>query len=118
MIPTFTWCQCKKISFAGKKLRLLGKISTTVQCIKNGKMFENLHLRASVVENLKGTIDSHCTAGVKMSQVLSATVPSLDDVNKDDQQKGRTPVLTTPSASSVSSSASSQPTSGTHRPIT
>ena len=105
--------QCKKISFAGKKLRLLGKISTTVQCIKNGKMFANLHLRASVVENLKGTIDSHCIAGVKMSQMLSATVPSLDDVNKDDQQKRRTPVPTTPSASSVSSSASSQPTSGT-----
>ena len=34
--------QCKKISFAGKKLRLLGKISTTVQCIKDGKMFANI----------------------------------------------------------------------------
>ena len=62
--------QCKKISFGGRKLRLLGKISTAVQCIKDGKMFANIHLRASVVEDLKEVIDSHCIAGVKMSQLL------------------------------------------------
>ena len=55
--------QCKKISFAGWKLRLLGKISTTVQCIKDGKIFANIQLRASVVEDLKDVIDSHCIAG-------------------------------------------------------
>ena len=54
--------QCKKISFAGRKLRLLGKISTTVQCIKDGKIFANIQLRASVVEDLKDVIDSHCIA--------------------------------------------------------
>ena len=111
--------QCKKISFAGKKLRLLGKISTTVQCIKNGKMFANIHLRASVVENLSGAIDSHCIAGVKMSQMLCASVPSFDDdcVSEDDgkQQKTTKPgdVPSTPSVASMSSSAPSPPVSGT-----
>ena len=41
--------QCKKISFAGRKLRLLGKISTTVQCIKDGKLFANIHLCVQVL---------------------------------------------------------------------
>ena len=71
--------QCKKISFAGRKLRLLGKISTTVQCIKDGKLFANIHLRASVVENLKDVVDAHCVAGQKLSMMLDASVPSLDE---------------------------------------
>ena len=44
--------QCKKIVFLGRKLRLLGKISTTVQCIRNGNVCFNIHFRASVIENL------------------------------------------------------------------
>ena len=104
----------KKISFAGRKLRLLGKISTTVQCIKDGKVYANTHLRASVVENLNPTIDSHCIAGVKMSQMLRESVPSLDDVVGQESDKpgagagGRapTPAPCTPSVSSSMSSAS------------
>ena len=76
--------QCKKICFAGRKLRLLGKISTTVQCIKDGKIFANIQLRASVVEDLKIVIDSHCIAGQKMALLLSTSkVPSLDDGDDD-----------------------------------
>ena len=71
--------QCKKISFAGRKLRLFGKVSTTVQCIKDGKLFANIHLRASVVENLKDVIDAHCVAGQKLSMMLDASVPNLDE---------------------------------------
>lgn len=98
--------QCKKICFAGRKLRLLGKISTTVQCIKEGKMFANIQLRASVVENLGDAIDSHCIAGQKMSLLLGASVPSLDEDNDDDEPKPVTVPLSTPCTSSMSSSAS------------
>ena len=112
--------QCKKISFGGRKLRLLGKISTAVQCIKDGKMFANIHLRASVVEDLKEVIDSHCVAGVKMSQLLGASVPYLDVDNNDDEKQesskpGDVPESTpcTPSVSSSMSSASSPSISGT-----
>ena len=38
-----TEVQCKKISFAGKKLRLLGKINCTVHC--TGQFLGNFHLR-------------------------------------------------------------------------
>ena len=57
--------QCKKVSFGGKKLRLLGKINCTVQCINNGSHFGNFHLRASVIENLTQQFDTHCVAGVQ-----------------------------------------------------
>ena len=108
--------QCKKISFAGQKLRLLGKISTTVQCIKDGKMFANIHLRASVVENLKIVIDAHCIAGQKMSLLLSGSnnVPTLseDDTNQSaadkKQKQGSTSTLHSPSVSSSLSTASSK----------
>ena len=44
--------QCSKFSFGSKKLRVLGKISTSVQCVVNGMISGNLHLKAKVVENL------------------------------------------------------------------
>ena len=108
--------QCKKISFARRKLRLLGKISTTVQCIQSGKMFANIHLRATVVENLKDVIDSHCIAGQKMTQMLEENVPSIDEDDVDDKPKAKdVPVSTphTPSVSSSLSTASSQSQPGT-----
>ena len=112
--------QCKKISFGGRKLQLLGKISTAVQCIKDGKMFANIHLCASVVEDLKEVIDSHCVAGDKMSQLLGASVPYLnvdnkDDVKQESSKPGDVPESTpcTPSVSSTMSSASSPSISGT-----
>ena len=40
--------QCKKISFGGKKLRLLGRVSCTVQCVKDGRMFGNFNFKACV----------------------------------------------------------------------
>ena len=62
--------QCKKISFGGRKLRLLGKISCTVQCVKNGNVFGNFHLKCSVIEHLNENFDTHCVAGVKTTALL------------------------------------------------
>ena len=44
--------QCSKFTFGGQKMRILGKISQTVQTINNGITSGTIHLRASVVENL------------------------------------------------------------------
>ena len=65
-----TEVQCKKISFGGKKLRILGKISCTVQCVNNGQFFGNFHLRASVIENLTQHFDTHVVAGVQTVALL------------------------------------------------
>ena len=42
---------CKKISFAGKKLRLLGRVSFSAQCVNNGSIFGSYHFKASVKAN-------------------------------------------------------------------
>ena len=62
--------QCKKISFSGVKLRLLGKVSITVQCINNGRLCGNFHLTASVIENLYSHFDTHCIAGQRTNILL------------------------------------------------
>lgn len=61
---------CKKISFAGKKLRVLGKVSFTAQCVKDGNVFGTIHFKGSVVEDLRQHFDSHGIAGTKMSSLL------------------------------------------------
>jgi hypothetical protein len=42
--------QCRKLFFGGEKLRILGHISTSVQCIVNGSSFGNVHFKAYVIE--------------------------------------------------------------------
>ena len=64
--------QCSKLCFGSKKMRVLGKISTTVQCIRNGQVSGNLYIKASVVENLCENFDVHCIAGNKLSQLLTS----------------------------------------------
>ena len=54
--------QCKKISFCGKKLRLLGKVSCTVQCVVDGSFLGNFNFKASVIEDIKFHFDLHCIA--------------------------------------------------------
>lgn len=62
--------QCKKLSYCGKKLRILGKISCTIQCVKDGNVVGNFFLKASVVEDLKEHFDTHGIAGNKMASLL------------------------------------------------
>lgn len=82
-----------------------------VHCIKNGRMFANIHLRASVVENLKEAIDSHCIAGLKMSQMLGVKVPSLDEDDQEASNEKDKPANTscTPPVSSSMSATPSKP---------
>ena len=62
--------QCAKLDYGGKKLRILGKISTTLQCIVNGAPAGNLHLKAHVVQDVYKVFDTHAIAGTKLSQKL------------------------------------------------
>ena len=52
--------------FCGKKLRMLGKVSCTVQCIIDGGFLGNFSFKANVIEDLKFHFDSHCIAGAQM----------------------------------------------------
>ena len=59
--------QCKKFYFGGNKFRILGKISTSVQCIEEGALNGvNFHIKGLVVSDLNNIFDTHCIAGVRM----------------------------------------------------
>jgi len=73
-----TEIQCSKFTFTGIKLRILGKIHQTVQCVKDGKLKGNVHIKAYVIENLTASFDSHSIAGTKMTKFLSTSAPSPD----------------------------------------
>ena len=62
--------QCRKLSYGGQKLRILGKISTSVQCIVDGVSSGNLQFKAHVVEDLRKVFDTHSIAGIKLSDKL------------------------------------------------
>ena len=67
--------QCRKFYFAGNKFRVLGKVSTTVQCIEEGALSgANFHIKGLVVSDLNKTLDSHCVAGVRMKEFLLSSV--------------------------------------------
>lgn len=44
--------QCRRLTFGGHPLRIVGRISTAVQCIQNGKIRGNFHVKAMVPSNL------------------------------------------------------------------
>jgi hypothetical protein len=83
--------QCSKLSFGSKKMRVLGKISTTVQCIKNGQVSGNLYIKASVVENLCEHFDVHAIAGIKLSQLLTSPSNQDQDATNTSDDEPTTP---------------------------
>jgi hypothetical protein len=62
--------QCRKLFYGGEKLRILGQISTTVQCIINGSPLGNIQMKCHVVEDLKKYFNTHGIAGEKLSKKL------------------------------------------------
>jgi hypothetical protein len=62
--------QCIKFAYGGQKLRILGKVSTSVQCVIDGVPAGNFHLKAHVVQDIYQLFDTHSIAGVKMSEQL------------------------------------------------
>ena len=62
--------QCKRYSFAGYKMRVLGTVYTSVQCIQDGLMCGTVKLKADVVEDLAKYLDVQCVAGQRMAAQL------------------------------------------------
>ena len=78
--------QYKKITYCGHKMRIVGKVSITVQCIRNGATADNVHIRAFVILNLLDNLDADSIAGSKMASRLG------DD--DDDTFPGKFPMAT------------------------
>ena len=62
--------QCKKFFYGGERLRILGTISTTVQCISDGFVCGSFQFRANVIEHLNNAFGVHSIAGTKLTKML------------------------------------------------
>jgi hypothetical protein len=62
--------QCAKLVYAGQKFRILGRVSTSVQCISDGAPAGNTHFKAIVVQDLCQNLYTHSIAGQKLSDKL------------------------------------------------
>eukprot|EP00092_Neocalanus_flemingeri_P031813 GFUD01034560.1.p1 GENE.GFUD01034560.1~~GFUD01034560.1.p1 ORF type:complete len:378 (-),score=61.50 GFUD01034560.1:122-1255(-) len=62
--------QCAKLLYGGQKLRILGRISTSVQCISDGISAGNLYFKAIVIQDLYQTFVTHSIASTKLSGKL------------------------------------------------
>ena len=101
--------QCSRFHYGGKKLRILGKVSTSVQCIMNGMVCGNMHLKASVVENLNDIFDAHSIAGNKLSEILTSSPSHIDTTEPTNQPSTPTkPKKRKKKLNSFSNSPSSQ----------
>ena len=92
--------QYQKFSYCGQKLRLLGKVSISVQTIHDGLASGSFHLRANVILDLNKTVDCECVAGVKLSSRLGQA--SASECSDDDSSPS------TPTSSRSSSPVSSK----------
>ena len=109
---------CKKISFAGKKLRVLGKVSFTAQCVKDGNVFGTIHFKGNVVEDLRQHFDSHGIAGTKMSSLLQGDTTTSSSCSSPSPSTSSAGSPTSPSRRPTSPTSTPRPTSPPGFPTT
>jgi len=95
--------QCKKYSFAGFKMRILGQICTAVQCIKDGFVSGTFQLTATVVLDLAKNLDTFSVAGKKLASLLSPTTTST--ASPSPKTRAKTSAPSTPARASPSAQA-------------
>ena len=64
--------QCRKYTLGGSKYRILGRVTTAVQCVQNGKVGSTFHLKCDVVADLYATLDTHCVASAGLQKHLGS----------------------------------------------
>ena len=97
-----TGISCKKLSFGGKKLRILGKVSFTAQCVKDGNEFGTIHFKGSVIEDLRQHFESHGIAGARLSPLLCGDVPRGSSSSSSSSSCGTSPSRPSPTRSPTS----------------
>ena len=107
--------QCAKFHYGGHKLRILGKISTSVQCIKDGNQAGTLHLKATVVQDLYQTFETHSIAGTKLSEKFVGPPYHLSPKTEPSKDAPATPKRKKKKKSKNSPGSDSSPTT-THSP--
>ena len=57
-------------------MRILGQVSTMVQCVQEGEITDDFRIKALVVTDLYSLLDAHCVVGAKMKERIA-------NLNKD-----------------------------------
>ena len=70
--------QYQKFSFCGNKLRILGRVSISVQTIHNGFASGSFHIKANVILDLHKSVDCESVAGLKLKSKLENISPESD----------------------------------------
>ena len=90
--------KCEKFSYGGFKMRILGKVSQSVQCIHNGVSSGYFHIKANVVKDLEKNFDTECVAGTKMAaQLRGNSVPPSPAASNPAARSPSTPRRAAPS---------------------
>ena len=63
--------KCQKFSYGGFNMRIVGQVTTHVQCIKEGFPVGKIHFTASVVRGLSTNLDTDSVAGTRLAKLLS-----------------------------------------------
>ena len=101
--------QYQKFSYCGQKLRILGRVSISVQTIHDGLASGSFHLKANVILDLNKSVDCECVAGVKLSSRLIQA--SSSKCSGDNSPSTSTTTSSRSSPSPTSSKQSSTPKS-------
>ena len=94
--------QYQKFSYCGHKLRIIGKVSITVQTIHDGLASGSFHIRANVMLDLHKAVDCEAVAGIKLSSCLDAAerLSTDSDDSSPSTPSSRSSPKATPSAKS------------------
>ena len=65
--------QYKKFTYNGCKMRIVGRVSTTAQCLQSGTLSGNIHVKAFVVLDLHTKLDVDSVAGSTMAVKLGGS---------------------------------------------
>ena len=77
--------QCRKFYFRGHKMRILGQVSTAVQCVQGGRISGNFHVKGLVISDLYQKLDTHCVAGVKMRERITSLTGEASDEQEEEE---------------------------------
>ena len=103
--------QCKRFNFAGFKMRILGQISTAVQCINDGFVSGNFHFKAMVVLDLAKNLDTFSVAGKKLASQLSPSFDSSFNNPPSPKTQARTSAQSSPARTSSPTKGKTSPPS-------
>ena len=78
-----TSIQCRRVTFGGHTLRIMGRVKATVQCVQDGRSLGEVKIDAKATTDILHRFDTYMIAGRKMKKKLATH--HVDDSNHSDR---------------------------------